>query len=73
MLNNLFLQVIPQNQQLMKYLQQSLFVLEDMAKQIQRQIDVNEYKILFSSREFKKTRVEYFVEHEFNIEKTIPA
>ena len=46
---------------------------EDMAKQIQEQIDVNEYKILFSSREFKKTRVEYFVEHEFNIEKTIPA
>jgi len=44
-----------------------------MAKQIQGQIDVNEYKILFSSREFKKTRVEYFVEHEFNIEKTIPA
>ena len=37
------------------------------------QIDVEEYKILFSSREFKKTRVEYFVEHEFNIEKSIPA
>ena len=46
---------------------------EDMAKQIQGQIDVNEYKILFSSREFKKTRVEYFVENEFNVEKTIPA
>jgi DNA-binding Lrp family transcriptional regulator len=46
---------------------------EGMAKQIQEQIDVDEYKILFSSREFKKTRVEYFVEHEFNIEKTIPT
>ena len=44
---------------------------EDMAKQIQKQIDVDEYKILFSSREFKKTRVEYFVEHEFEIEEPI--
>ena len=44
-----------------------------MAKDIQKQIDVQEYKILFSSREFKKTRVEYFVEHEFEIEETIPA
>ena len=46
---------------------------EDMAKQIQKQVDVNDYKILFSSREFKKTRVEYFVEHEFNIEDPITA
>ena len=38
-----------------------------------KQIDVSDYKILFSSREFKKTRVEYFVEHEFEIEKTITA
>ena len=45
----------------------------EMAKDIQRQIDVQEYKILFSSREFKKTRVEYFVENEFEIEETIPA
>ena len=44
-----------------------------MTKDIQKQIDVQEYKILFSSREFKKTRVEYFVEHEFEIEETIPA
>ncbi len=44
---------------------------QDMAKQIQKQVDVEEYKILFSSREFKKTRVEYFVEHEFNIEEPI--
>jgi hypothetical protein len=44
-----------------------------MTKDIQKQIDVNDYKILFSSREFKKTRVEYFVEHEFEIEKTITA
>ena len=40
-----------------------------MASDIQNQINVEEYKILFSSREFKKTRVEYFVEHEFNIER----
>ncbi len=46
---------------------------EDMAKQIQKQVDVSDYKILFSSREFKKTRVEYFVEHEFNIEDAITA
>ena len=44
---------------------------EEMAKQIQKQVDVNDYKILFSSREFKKTRVEYFVEHEFSIEDPI--
>jgi DNA-binding Lrp family transcriptional regulator len=44
-----------------------------MTKDIQKQIDVSDYKILFSSREFKKTRVEYFVEHEFEIEKTVTA
>jgi len=42
----------------------------DVAKTIQNQIDVDEYKILFSSREFKKTRVEYFVENSFNLEDT---
>jgi len=42
----------------------------DVAKTIQSQIDVNEYKILFSSREFKKTRVEYFVENSFSLEDT---
>ena len=42
----------------------------DVAKTIQDQIDVNEYKILFSSREFKKTRVEYFVENSFSLEDT---
>ena len=42
----------------------------DVAKTIQNQIDVNEYKILFSSREFKKTRVEYFVENSFSLEDT---
>ncbi|MDE1766981.1 MAG: Lrp/AsnC family transcriptional regulator [Thaumarchaeota archaeon] len=46
---------------------------QSVAQEIQGQIDVHDYKILFSSREFKKTRVEYFVEHEFNIEETIPA
>ena len=40
----------------------------EVAKIIQDQIDVNEYKILFSSREFKKTRVEYFVENSFSLE-----
>ena len=44
---------------------------EEMAKQIQTQIGVQDYKILFSSREFKKTRVEYFVENEFKIEEPI--
>ena len=38
-----------------------------VAKTIQEQINVPEYKILFSSREFKKTRVEYFVEQKFVI------
>ncbi len=41
----------------------------EVADTIQKQIDVKEYKILFSSREFKKTRVEYFVENEFALEK----
>ncbi|MCV0399279.1 MAG: AsnC family transcriptional regulator [Nitrosarchaeum sp.] len=44
---------------------------QEMAKTIQSQIHVDDYKILFSSREFKKTRVEYFVENEFNLEETI--
>jgi len=46
---------------------------KEMAKEIQTLINVEEYKILFSSREFKKTRVEYFVEHKFNIEESITA
>jgi len=45
----------------------------EMAKEIQNQINVSEYKILFSAREFKKTRVEYFVEQNFSLEETIPA
>lgn len=44
---------------------------EDLAKEIQQQVNVDDYRILFSSREFKKTRVEYFTEHEFTIEETI--
>ncbi len=44
---------------------------EEMAKEIQKQIGVDDYRILFSSREFKKTRVEYFVEHEFKVEDPI--
>lgn len=46
---------------------------EEVAKAIQQQINVDDYKILFSSREFKKTRVEYFTENEFTIEETITA
>ncbi len=38
-----------------------------MARTIQGQIGVDEYRILFSLREFKKTRVEYFVEHKFRL------
>jgi DNA-binding Lrp family transcriptional regulator len=45
----------------------------EMAKTIQNQINVDDYRILFSSREFKKIRVEYFVEKSFNFEETIPA
>ncbi len=45
----------------------------EMARTIQGQINVDDYKILFSSREFKKTRVEYFVENSFSLEETIPA
>ncbi|MGI0047019.1 MAG: Lrp/AsnC family transcriptional regulator [Nitrosotalea sp.] len=44
---------------------------QKIAQEIQGQIDVHDYKILFSSREFKKTRVEYFVEHEFEIEEMV--
>ena len=43
----------------------------EMAKIIQDQIHVDDYKILFSSREFKKTRVEYFVENSFSLEETM--
>ncbi len=46
---------------------------ESMAKEIQKHINVDDYRILFSAREFKKTRVEYFVEHEYKIEDYIPA
>ena len=45
----------------------------DVAKTIQKQINIPEYQILFSSREFKKIRVEYFVEKSFTFEETIPA
>ncbi len=44
----------------------------DVAKTIQDQIHVDDYDILFSTREFKKTRVEYFVERSFTLEDTIP-
>ena len=43
----------------------------EMARSIRDQIHVDDYKILFSSREFKKTRVEYFVENSFTLEETI--
>ena len=44
-----------------------------VASQIEEQVDVHEYRILFSLREFKKTRVEYFVERDFTIGDTVPA
>ena len=44
----------------------------EVAKIIQDQINVDEYRILFSEREFKKTRVEYFVESDFSLEQLIP-
>jgi len=44
-----------------------------MAAQIAEHVGVHEYRILFSSREFKKTRIEYFVEGDFTLEETIPA
>ena len=43
-----------------------------VAQDIQSQINVDDYKILFSLREFKKTRVEYFVENSFTIQDIIP-
>ena len=51
----------------------SISEAEQMAKDIQKHITVDDYKILFSSREFKKTRVEYFTESEFTIEEPITA
>ena len=46
---------------------------QKIAREIEDQIEVHDYRILFSSREFKKTRVEYFVENEFKIEESVPA
>ncbi|MFM9876078.1 MAG: Lrp/AsnC family transcriptional regulator [Nitrosarchaeum sp.] len=43
----------------------------EMTKTIQSQINIPDYKILFSTREFKKTRVEYFVENNFSLEDLI--
>jgi DNA-binding Lrp family transcriptional regulator len=51
----------------------SIAEAESMAKEIQKHIQVDDYRILFSSREFKKTRVEYFVESEFVLEEAMPA
>ena len=42
-------------------------------KQFKNKSHVDEYNILFSSREFKKTRVEYFVENSFSLEETLSA
>ncbi|NOJ27826.1 MAG: transcriptional regulator, partial [Nitrososphaera sp.] len=39
----------------------SLEAAEKMAVEMSEMIGVNDYKILFSSREFKKERVKYFV------------
>jgi DNA-binding Lrp family transcriptional regulator len=51
----------------------SISEAESMAKDIQSHIKVDDYRILFSSREFKKTRVEYFVESEFTLEEAVTA
>lgn len=51
----------------------SIAEAESMARDIQKHIKVDDYRILFSSREFKKTRVEYFVESEFALEEAVPA
>ncbi len=45
----------------------------EMAQTIKDQIKINDYKILFSTREFKKTRVEYFVENNFSLEEPVSA
>jgi hypothetical protein len=39
----------------------SLQAAEKMAEEMSETIDVKDYQILFSSREFKKERVKYFV------------
>ena len=49
-----------------------------VASQIEGHVGVHEYRMLFSSREFKKTRVEYFVEGGFSLggggrEAAVPA
>jgi len=44
-----------------------------MAQTIKDQIKIDDYKILFSTREFKKTRVEYFVENNFSLEESVTA
>lgn len=51
----------------------SIAEAESMAKDIQSHIQVDDYKILFSSREFKKTRVEYFTESQYTVEDPITA
>ncbi len=45
----------------------------EMAETIKEQIKVSEYQILFSSREFKKVRVEYFTEKSFTFNETVPV
>ena len=44
---------------------------KEVAEAIRAQVRVDDYRILFSSREFKKTRVEYFVEDRSGLE--VPA
>jgi DNA-binding Lrp family transcriptional regulator len=39
----------------------SLEAAENMAVEMSKQIGISDYRILFSSREFKKERVKYFV------------
>lgn len=39
---------------------------EDVARQIAEYVGVDDYQMLYSTREYKKTRVRYFVEHEMD-------
>jgi hypothetical protein len=39
---------------------------EDVARQIAQYVGVDDYLMLYSTREYKKTRVRYFVEHEMD-------
>jgi len=39
---------------------------EEVAVEISKVTGINDYAMLYSTREYKKTRVRYFVEHEMD-------